>query len=100
VKGRRSGDTIWAIPAFQPLSIIIAAIVQMEPHVKDSANFDGAMTSIGRKRKNARKKNTAAPQRSAAKYTKSVPEGIRKLHRSDTVGVDGVTLQHARSVNH
>jgi hypothetical protein len=71
----------------------------MEPDVNDSANFEGAMTSIGRKRKNARKKNTAAPQRRAAKYTKSVPEGIRKLHRGNTVDIDSNPLAQAESVN-
>lgn len=85
VKGSLSGDTMCASPAFQPLSISMAPIVQMDPQVKDRANFPGAITSIGKKRKNARKKNTAAPHSSPAKYTKSVPDGTRKLHRN--VGV-------------
>ena len=57
------------------------AMVHRDPNVNESANFAGAKTSIGRKTKNAIKKKTMAPQTKAEKYTKSVPDGIRKLQQ-------------------
>ena len=63
----------------QPFSATKAAMMNPEPTVKLTANFEGAMIITGKNRANARTRNSPPAARSAANHVNCDVDGICML---------------------
>ena len=75
VKGSRSAENMCRSWLFQPRRDTKAPMISAEPNVKQMANFDGARMMTGKKRENAKIRNTIPEARNARNHVKWLVEG-------------------------